>query len=80
MHVCFCTIVGVMAQDLLTTRQVAARLRVDVSTISRRVSAGKLTPAVTLASGHMLFSAADIDALVEAADLRAARDPYARPA
>ena len=70
-----------MAQDLITTRQVAVWLRVDVSTISRRVSAGKLTPAVTLASGHMLFSAADIDALVEAADQ--ARRPatfYARPA
>ena len=69
-----------MAQELLTTRQVAALLRVDVSTVYRRVMRGTLVPVITLPSGQRLFSAADIHALVEAADLRAARDPYARPA
>jgi hypothetical protein len=52
--------------DLLTTRQVAAMLDppVDVSTISRWVQLGKVTPAVRLpGSGQMLFDPEEVERL-----------------
>ena len=47
---------------LITTRQAARRLGVAVSTISRMVSDGRLTPALRLSNSQMLFEKADIDA------------------
>jgi hypothetical protein len=53
--------------DLLTTRQVAERLDppVTVSTISRWVAFGRITPKVRLpgSTGPMLFDPADVDKL-----------------
>lgn len=56
-------------QDLLTTRQAADRLGVNVSTISRWVLAGRLSPALRGdgQTGGMWFRAADIDGMREAA-------------
>jgi excisionase family DNA binding protein len=54
-----------MALDLITTRQAAARLRLDVSTISRWVQLGKMTPAARLENGQMLFDPAAIDTLAD---------------
>jgi DNA-binding transcriptional MerR regulator len=51
-----------MTTDLLTTRQVARRHNVDVSTISRWVSRGWLAPALRLENGQMLF---DVDTVEE---------------
>jgi excisionase family DNA binding protein len=54
-----------MTQDLLSTRQAADLLGTHVSTISRWVAAGKLTPALKLdgGTGPMWFARADLDAL-----------------
>jgi predicted site-specific integrase-resolvase len=49
--------------DLLTTRQVADQLELDISTVSRWVTLGKITPAVRLPSGQMLFAPAEVDRL-----------------
>lgn len=52
-----------MSTDLITTRQAADRLHLDVSTISRWVQLGKLKLATRLANGQMLFDPAVIDDL-----------------
>lgn len=54
-----------MSTDLLSTKQVAERRGVTVSTVSRWVSAGKLTPAIKLdgQTGAMLFRPEDVDSL-----------------
>jgi excisionase family DNA binding protein len=54
-------------QPLLTTAAAAERLGVTASTISRWVSAGKLTPAIKGSGlrGPMWFRASDVDDLTE---------------
>ena len=49
--------------DLLTTRQAATRLRVDVSTLSRWVASGRIHPAIKLPGirGAMLFDPAEVE-------------------
>jgi excisionase family DNA binding protein len=51
---------------LITTRQAAELLGVDVSTISRWVAFKRLTPAMRLENGHMLFDPADVEAFIAA--------------
>lgn len=55
--------------DLLSTAEVAELLGKDVSTVSRRVSAGALTPAKRIGGGAnggaMLFRRSDVDRLIE---------------
>lgn len=55
--------------DLLSTTETAALLGVDVSTISRWVNAGKLTPARKMPGlrGVYLFRRQDVEALAGAA-------------
>jgi excisionase family DNA binding protein len=55
--------------QLLTTRDVADRLGVTPSTVSRLVARGDLTPVFKLAGprGAFLFRPADIDQLEQAA-------------
>ena len=57
-----------MADDLLTTAQVAVRLGVTTSTVNRMASDGRLSVALTLPgeTGARLYHRADIDALVDA--------------
>lgn len=52
----------------MTSRETAARLRIDVSTLSRWVKDGRLTPAMRLPgkSGPMLFDPADVERLAAA--------------
>ena len=44
-----------MVPDLLTTAEVAERLGVDRSTLTRRVQLGRITPAGRLANGQLLW-------------------------
>lgn len=55
------------AQDLLSTAQVAERIGKDVSTVSRRVSSGAITPALRIGGGAnggaMFFRPRDVEKL-----------------
>lgn len=57
-----------MTDSLLTTGQVAERLRINRRTVWQRVQHGQLTPAVKLpgANGGYLFDRAEIEAMKEA--------------
>ena len=59
--------------NLITTRQAADRLGLDVSTITRRVQLGRMTPAARLANGQMLWDPDDLDRQIAAEDARQAR-------
>lgn len=54
-----------MPSDLLSTKQVAERRGVTVSTVSRWVASGKLRPLLKLEgkTGAMLFRPEDVDSL-----------------
>lgn len=51
---------------LITTRQVAERIGIDVSTVARWVRDGKITPAFEAdgLTGVRLFDPADVDAFI----------------
>jgi excisionase family DNA binding protein len=55
-----------MVPDLLTTAEVAERLGVDRSTLTRRVQLGRITPAARLRNGAMLWHPDQLDELVAA--------------
>jgi len=48
--------------DLMTTAEAAERLGVDRSTLTRWVQSGRISPAVRLANGHLLFAVDVLDA------------------
>lgn len=51
--------------DLVASQVVCARLNIDRSTLSRWVTAGRITPAIRLPgkNGAFLFNPADVDRL-----------------
>jgi hypothetical protein len=49
-----------VADELLTSGQVAKRLGINPSTLARYVREGKLKPAVTLPSGHHRWTWEDV--------------------
>jgi excisionase family DNA binding protein len=54
------------SDDLLTTREVAGRLRVSTATVLRRFRSGEI-PAVQLGPRTLRFRRSDIDALLDPA-------------
>lgn len=60
-----CRIVHMSSDELLSTGQIADRLRVDRTTVHYWVRTGKLTPTHTV-NGIRLFDAASVDAFGEA--------------
>lgn len=56
--------------ELLTTSEVAEKLGVDRSWVTRLVSSGRLVPAMRLPgrTGALLFDPADIDAMLATED------------
>lgn len=63
-----------MPTELLATRQVADALGIDVSTISRWVKEGRISPAMRLPgkTGAMLFTPKDVERLRSALAAEAA--------
>jgi len=49
-----------MNHVLLTTSEVADRMRVDISTVRRWVAKRRLTPTITTPGGHYRFSESDL--------------------
>lgn len=54
----------VVSSDLIGVTEAAALMHVDRSTVTRRISSGKLTPVAVLAGGIIVLDRSDVEAVI----------------